>query len=147
MALEMVASRVLAPQFGSSIFVWGSLISIFLIAISVGNYWGGRLADHSPAVAAGRAGRAPGVMIWSLPFYASDVTRWITGLELGPRLAPWRRRSSSSPSPASSSGTISPYAIRLEVRSVETVGDTAGKLYALSTAGSIGRTLGTYVPL
>ena len=50
MAFEMVGSRVLAPQFGSSIFVWGSLISIFLTALSVGNFLGGRLADKSPTL-------------------------------------------------------------------------------------------------
>lgn len=143
MALEMVASRVLAPQFGSSIFVWGSLISIFLIAISVGNYWGGRLADRSPRLSLLAAlVAAPGVMIWSLPFYASDVTRWIAGLELGPRLGPLAAAFILFAVPSIFLGTISPYAIRLEVRSVETVGDTAGKLYALSTAGSIVGTLG-----
>src|SRR5436190_16236381 len=49
MGLEIAGSRVLAPHFGNSIFVWGSLIAIFLMAISMGNYLGGRLADERPS--------------------------------------------------------------------------------------------------
>jgi hypothetical protein len=41
MGLEIVGSRVLAPYFGSSIFVWGSLISVVMTALSVGYYWAG----------------------------------------------------------------------------------------------------------
>ncbi|MBI2349215.1 MAG: fused MFS/spermidine synthase, partial [Deltaproteobacteria bacterium] len=50
MALEIVGSRVLAPYFGSSIFVWGSLISVVLAALSVGYYWGGWLSERSPSI-------------------------------------------------------------------------------------------------
>ncbi len=42
MALEIVSSRVLAPQFGSSVYVWGSIIGVFLAAMSIGYVWGGR---------------------------------------------------------------------------------------------------------
>ena len=49
MGLEIAGSRVLAPHFGNSVFVWGSLISVFLIALSVGYYLGGRLADQRPS--------------------------------------------------------------------------------------------------
>ena len=142
MALEMVASRVLAPQFGSSIFVWGSLISIFLTALSVGNYWGGLLADRSPRLSLlGVLVGVPGLIIWSLPFYAPAVTQWIADLDLGPRLGPLVASLILFAVPSIFLGTISPYAIRLEVQSVETVGNTAGRLYALSTAGSIVGTL------
>lgn len=46
MALEIAGSRLLAPYFGSSVFVWGSLISVFLAALSVGYYVGGHLCDR-----------------------------------------------------------------------------------------------------
>ncbi|MDR7542166.1 MAG: fused MFS/spermidine synthase, partial [Armatimonadota bacterium] len=49
LALEIVASRVLAPTFGNSIYVWGSLIGVFLTALSVGYWLGGRLADRYPS--------------------------------------------------------------------------------------------------
>src|SRR6187399_1549760 len=50
MGLEIAGSRVLAPHFGSSVFVWGSLISVFLIALAVGYYVGGQLADRQPSI-------------------------------------------------------------------------------------------------
>ena len=48
MALEILGSRVLAPHYGSSVYVWGSLISTFLLALSVGYALGGRIADRQP---------------------------------------------------------------------------------------------------
>ena len=52
MALEILGSRVLAPHFGSSVYVWGSLISTFLVALSAGYALGGRFADRKPTIAA-----------------------------------------------------------------------------------------------
>ena len=52
MALEILGSRVLAPRYGSSVYVWGSLISTFLVALSVGYALGGRFADRRPSLAA-----------------------------------------------------------------------------------------------
>src|SRR5512134_2076421 len=52
MALEILGSRILAPSYGSSVYVWGSLISTFLVALSVGYALGGRLADRRPSLAA-----------------------------------------------------------------------------------------------
>ena len=48
MALEIAGSRVLAPHFGSSIFVWGSLISVVMTSLSIGYYWGGWLSARDP---------------------------------------------------------------------------------------------------
>jgi hypothetical protein len=50
MSLEILGSRVLAPAYGSSVFVWGSLITTFLIALALGYGWGGRLADRHPSL-------------------------------------------------------------------------------------------------
>lgn len=142
MALEIVGSRVLAPEYGSSIFVWGSLISIFLAALSVGYYWGGAIADRSPRLSTlGILIGIPGLLIWSLPFWASTTTQTIAALSLGPRFGPLVASLCLFAVPSIFLGTISPYAVRLEMRSVETAGNTAGRLYALSTIGSIVGTL------
>jgi len=142
MALEMVGSRVLAPHFGSSIFVWGSLISIFLTALSIGNYLGGALADRRPRISGlGAMMVVPGVWIWLLPFFANAVNDWVARLSLGPRLSPLAASIILFALPSVFLGTLSPYAIRLEARTIESVGNTAGRLYALSTAGSIVGTL------
>ena len=76
MGLEIVGSRVLAPYFGSSIFVWGSLISVVMAALSVGYYWGGWLSAREPSY-----GRLltllliPGIVIFFLPFVYPSVER------------------------------------------------------------------------
>ena len=89
MALEIVGSRVLAPYFGNSIFVWGSLISVFLAALSVGYYWGGRLSDRNPSFAQLRLLLfIPGMLIFVLPFFYPFVNDWIAAVDFGIRLNP-----------------------------------------------------------
>src|SRR3970040_613681 len=89
MALEIVGSRVLAPYFGSSIFVWGSLISVVLAGLSLGYYLGGRLSDREPPFA-----RLlillliPGMMIFVLPFLYPYVNDRIAEADFGTRLNP-----------------------------------------------------------
>src|SRR5690242_15932309 len=48
MALEILGSRLLAPIFGNSLFVWGALIGVILAAMSSGYATGGWLADRYP---------------------------------------------------------------------------------------------------
>ena len=142
MALEIVGSRVLAPYFGNSIFVWGSLISIVLAALSVGYYWGGRLSERSPSFARFLLLLVvPGVMIFMLPFFYPSVNLWIATVDFGVRLNPLIASTIFFLVPGIFLGTISPYAIRLAATTLSAVGSTAGTLYALSTCGSIFGTL------
>src|SRR5918996_3309410 len=89
MALEIVGSRVLAPHFGSSIFVWGSLISVVLAALSIGYYWGGWLSTREPSY-----NRllilllTPGILIFCLPFIYPAVNAWVAAVDFGVRLNP-----------------------------------------------------------
>src|SRR5688500_12155415 len=55
LGLEIAASRVLAPYFGNSLFVWGALIGVVLAGLSVGYWAGGTLADRIPTPQIGRA--------------------------------------------------------------------------------------------
>lgn len=143
MGLEIAGSRVLAPHFGNSVFVWGSLIAIFLMAISIGNYLGGRLADECPSH----------LMLNSI---CIGVALWIFGIAIfGPALCVSLVESGmgeqSGPlvaslilflAPSIGMGMVSPFAIRLATSSLATVGQVSGALYALSNTGSI---LGTMV--
>jgi spermidine synthase len=142
MALEIAGSRVLAPYFGSSIFVWGSLISVVMGALSIGYYWGGWLSAREPSY-----GRLlillliPGVFIFFLPFVYPSVNAWVAGIDFGTRLNPLIGSSLLFLFPGIFLGTISPYAIRLAATTLSAVGSTAGTLYAVSTCGSIFGTL------
>jgi spermidine synthase len=144
MALEIVGSRVVAPQFGSSIFVWGSLISVFLAGLSAGYYTGGRLADRwpSPRLLASLF-LPPAVWILALPLAAPPLSEAVVTADLGPEWGPLAITTVLFLFPSACLGLISPFAIRLAARSVATVGNTAGVLYAVSTVGSIFGTLGT----
>lgn len=142
MSFEILGSRVLAPNFGNSIFVWGSLISVFLAGLSAGYYIGGKFADINPS------SRklafiiwAPALLLVSFPFYGAAVSDWIfinvPGIRLGPLLASLILFFV----PSVFLGAVSPYTARLMICSLHTSGKTIGALYALSTLGSILGTL------
>src|SRR3989442_6822910 len=89
MALEIVGSRILAPYFGSSVYVWGSLISIFLAALSAGYFFGGGAADRWPRAGALALALAPaGVVILVLPPGSPSILGTFSALGLGPPASP-----------------------------------------------------------
>src|ERR1043166_1070325 len=142
MALEIVGSRVLAPYFGSSIFVWGSLISVIMAALSLGYYWGGWLSAREPSYSRLLTLLViPGVIIFFLPFVYPTINEWVASIDFGNRLNPLIASSVLFLLPGVFLGTISPYVIRLAATTLSLVGSTAGTLYAVSTCGSICGTL------
>jgi spermidine synthase len=143
MALEIIASRVLAPHFGSSVYVWGSIISVFLAALALGYALGGRLADRAPTLPAlglallGAAGCQAVLLLLGEPLAAAlgtatggspGGTLLATAVLFGP--------------PSVLLATVSPWAVKLAGRDLSRLGDTAGRLFAVSTAGSLAGTLG-----
>jgi spermidine synthase len=144
LSLEIIASRVLAPYFGNSIYVWGSLIGVFLAALSIGYAVGGRLADRypSPAAFAGVVFLA-GLLTVPIPAVAEPVLEAIVRADYGPQLNPLAGAITLFVVPSIIMGMVSPFAVRLRARAVTTMGATAGSLYAISTVGSIVGTLAT----
>lgn len=142
LALEIVASRVIAPYFGNSIYVWGSLIGVFLAALAAGYFLGGRVADRwpSPAAFAGLVFLA-GALVFPIPIVAPRILEAIELADLGPRGNPLGGSIALFFLPGVVMGMVSPFAIRLRARTVATIGNVAGVLYALSTLGSIAGTL------
>ncbi|MBI4612132.1 MAG: fused MFS/spermidine synthase [Planctomycetes bacterium] len=144
MGLEIVGSRLLAPHFGNSVFVWGSLISVFLTALSAGYYAGGYLADRKPSfVLLNGLCILVAALILVVPWKGHDLCRSLVSSgfeeETGPLVA-----AAILFLPASLIlGMVSPFSVRLSAPSVESVGRSAGTLYALSTLGSIAGTLVT----
>jgi len=149
LAVEFGASRLLAPYFGTSLYVWGVLIGLVLIYLSAGYVIGGRLADRHPrpevlyqvtAWAGLWIGLIPLVSYPILLASQQGFKDLSVGLVAGTLLAVVLLFAA----PVILLGCVSPFAIRLLLTSVETGGNTAGRVYALSTAGSI---LGTFLPV
>ena len=142
MAFEILSARLLSPHFGSSVYVWGSVISVFLAAMSLGYWWGGRLADRRPTM----------VVLGTLLLIAGLCMAWI-GFAGQPLIAVVAEKTGGSPwgtllaagllfGPATILlATVSPFAIKLATQDVSGLGKTAGRLYAISTIGSLAGTL------
>ena len=143
MALELAAARVLAPALGNSIFVWGAVISTVMLALSLGYWAGGQLADRvdaSRALAPLVAGA--GVLTVVAPLVATATLPWAAGL--GPRLGSLAASAAIFFLPALLLATVSPLAVRVAASDgMDRIGRSAGSLYAVSTAGSIAGTLAT----
>ena len=143
MSLELLGSRLLAPVFGNSIFVWGSLIGVVLSALSAGYYLGGKLADLRPSFQIlSTLIFAAGVLVLALPAIAPPVFSFVISLNIVEQYSPLLATTLLLAPPSVLLGTVSPYAIRLVAESVESLGKASGNLYALSTLGSI---VGTFV--
>jgi len=148
LATEITASRLLAPYFGSSTIVWANLIGLVLAGLAVGYWLGGRVADRSPR--SSRLGfivLVAGLCVAAIPFVARpflDVT--VEGLDqvsAGAVVGSFFAVLLLLAPPVVLLGMVSPFAVRLAVVSIETAGTVAGRLYGLSTAGSL---VGTFLP-
>lgn len=144
MSFEILGSRVLAPNFGSSVFAWGSLISTFLAGLSGGYYLGGKAADRLPSTRKlALIVLCPALLFLTFPLYGNPVTNWVFDLDLGLRLGPLLASFLLFFAPSLFLGAVSPYTAKLAICSLHTSGKTIGTLYALSTLGSIAGTLAT----
>jgi spermidine synthase len=138
MALELVGSRLLAPVYGDSIFVWGSLIGIVMTSLSVGYFFGGRLADRQPSfVTFSLIIFSAGLFTLLIPSTSSMVLEVVSYSGLGERYGPVLSSILLLAIPTTLLGMVSPYAIRLATDSLVKVGGISGSLYSISTAGSI----------
>jgi len=149
LALEMCASRLLGAYFGTSLYIWASLIGLILLYLTIGYFIGGRLADRHPseqllctltALAA--------LSITIIPFVSQSVLNWsITGIaeiSVSIFLSSLVGTILLFAVPVTLLGLVSPFAIRLATREVGKSGQTSGSLYAISTCGSI---LGAFLPV
>ena len=149
MSLEVIAGAEIAPYFGSSVFVWGSVIALFLLALSTGYRLGGRLADRRPTMMAlATVLVAAGIATLLIPLITPSVCRAFAGPPSG-----GLGRLRSLPVtvilyfvPTVLFAMTAPFAVRLSATRLGRVGGVAGRLYALSTLGNlVGALLTTYV--
>jgi spermidine synthase len=146
LAIEICASRLLAPYFGNSTVVWANVIGLILVYLSVGYWLGGRFADRHPTA------RALGVVlvlaslcVTVLPFVArpflSLVLRGLNDLSVGVVAGSFFATLALFSVPVSLLGMASPFALRLSIRDLAHAGRTSGRLSSLATVGAI---LGTF---
>jgi hypothetical protein len=142
MGIELLGGRLLAPYFGSSIYVWGAIITVFMLALSLGYLWGGLASVHAPSL------RRLGSILVAAALTTLPVLLWGDGLleHLSALISDPRFGSLAAAMllfflPTCISGMVSPYAVRLLVAERTRAGQLAGTLYFVSTAGSAAGTL------
>jgi spermidine synthase len=145
MILELDASRIIAPYLGTSIVIWTSLIGIILGSLSLGYWWGGKLADTNPSV------RKLSVIILVAALFSGTISYFkpilgvISGMDNLQASALLATLILFAPATVVL-GVVTPYAARLSLSDIANSGKTIGNLYALSTLGSIvGTFLGGFV--
>ncbi|HUX15764.1 MAG TPA: fused MFS/spermidine synthase [Phycisphaerae bacterium] len=169
MSLEMAGFRLVQPEFGSDIIVWGSLISVFLGGLAIGAFLGGRLADRRPALwKLGAILALGGVVALSIPLYSDAVLDYMFPGEGAPLPEEWNDGGAGTGDgqlvvymppdlrwptlgvglllflvPAVLLGMVTPYAAKLLIHALGHLGSGVGKISGLSTVGAIVGTLGT----
>lgn len=144
MGIELLGGRLLAPNFGSSIYVWGALIAVFMLALSLGYLAGGRWSQKDPSL------RRLGILLGAAAITTLPVI-WLSGATLenlaiaipDPRFGSLAASAMLFFIPTFFSGMVSPYCVRLLIDDEQTSGRRAGQLYFVSTFGSAGGTIMT----
>lgn len=142
MAVELLGGRLLAPTFGSSIYVWGAIITVFMLALSVGYLVGGRYSMLAPSVR--RLGAIliiAALTVVPLLLYAEQMLDALSIAVPDPRFGSLLSAFTLFFVPTFFSGMVSPYAVRLLVEDRNSSGRHAGQLYFVSTFGSAAGTL------
>ncbi|WP_136601656.1 spermidine synthase [Salinigranum halophilum] len=136
MGLEILAGRMLAPQFGSSIYTWGGIIGVFLAALSYGYHRGGQRAKTEASNdKMARLFLLTAVYVAVLVFAGDILLRMTSGFPLPSRFASLPAITLLFGPPTYFLGFISPYAAQLSEK--EGLGEASGHVYALGTVGSI----------
>jgi spermidine synthase len=142
---EIAAARLMAPFFGASTIVWANIIGVVLVSLSVGYWFGGRFADRHPH----KQGLCMLVLVAALavcaiPFVADpflDISvDALDDVSAGAFIGSLVAVTVLVAPPVMLLGAASPYAIRLAVERVEESGTVAGRMYAISTIGSLAGT-------
>ena len=144
MAIEMLGARIMSPYFGGSLSVWGSVLTVFMLALSCGYLIGGRLSEGQPDIKT-FAFFFMAAALASLPivFFADGIMRPIFMAIEDPRYGSLTASVFLFFMPTTILGMISPYSIRLLVEHEDHSGKMAGQLFFVSTFGSALGTLGT----
>ncbi len=144
MALEILGSRLLAPVFGNSLFVWGALIGVILAAMSSGYAFGGWISDrYPPAKALAGLLLFSGAWTFLIAWINQPVLFKVSGTIDDPRWGPCVAGTLLLAPPAFGLSGVLPAMLRLAVSDLRHLGRHTGRMIALSTVGSLAGTWGT----
>ncbi|HSD79934.1 MAG TPA: fused MFS/spermidine synthase [Solirubrobacteraceae bacterium] len=149
---EIAAARLLAPWFGASTIVWANTIATVLVALSAGYWIGGRLADRDPTLRGlSRVVLLAALLLAAVPFVSEPFLRVsvdaLDAVQAGAFVGSLLAVLALVAVPVLLLGTVAPYAIRLSVGRVDEAGRVSGRLYAISTIGSLAGTFASALVL
>ncbi len=143
MILELVASRVLSPYFGSSNLVWTSVIGIILLSSSIGHYLGGIIADRGELNNNLKAILAlSAATIFIIPMCESLIINSVTSITTNIKIGAILSTILLFFIPSLFMGSLTPIILKMKLTDIETAGKTTGKITAISTIGGI---IGTFL--
>jgi spermidine synthase len=149
LAIEFTTSRMLQTVYGTSNLVWANVIGLVLLFLTAGYFLGGWLADRRPYPATfyalvSFAGFSSVFFLLLMSVLLRGASAAMAALEMGPIISSLVGVFFTLALPITLLGCVSPFAIRLAVRDVGEAGRISGRIYAISTWGSL---LGTYLPV
>lgn len=139
MILELLGTRIIAPFYGASLYVWSSLISVTMIALALGYYLGGFLSDRYPKLRLAHVIMLAALATSLIPFISATVMNLTN--PLGMRGGAFVSALLLFSLPLTALAMVGPFVIKLATETLEDVGSTAGSVYAISTVGSVLATL------
>lgn len=137
MTVELLGGKILSPYFGGSVYVWGSIITVFMLALSIGYLVGGKLSLKEPNTRKyGVIFLAASLTTLPLDIWHSELSDWVFMKIEDPRYGSLVSSIILFLVPTTIMGMVAPYSVRLLVANAESSGQTAGFLYFVSTLGS-----------
>ena len=141
MIYEIIGSRIVAPYLGTSTYIWTSLIGVILGALSLGYWLGGRAADRNPNVRMLAGAVFTAATLVSVTILVKDIAlQLISESPIGGEFRSLLAALIVFAPASVALGFVIPYASKLRIESLDNAGSTVGRLYALSTVGSIAGT-------
>jgi len=143
MGVELLAGRILAPFFGSSVHIWGSIITVFMLSLSLGYLLGGKLSTRSASLSHyGIIFIVASITLLPIASLSQPLMETIFIAIEDARYGSLVASMALFFIPTVILGMLSPYSVRLLVKESSQSGQVAGKLYFISTLGSA---LGTII--
>lgn len=139
MILELLGTRLIAPYYGVSLYVWSSLISVTMIALALGYYWGGFLTDRYSKLRLAHIVMLAALATVLIPFFSGPVMQLTNSL--GIRGGAFLSALLLFTIPLTALAMVGPFVIKLATEDLQGLGRSVGSVYAVSTLGSVIATL------